>query len=75
MFPSSLRQQSGAAPRAAPACRLFATPQMDALGFGLESYDATGAWRTHRRQVPHRTRRVRYRTAGRSGDRSNSNRY
>ena len=27
---------------------------MDPLGFGLENYDAVGAWRTHGRQVPDR---------------------
>jgi hypothetical protein len=32
--------------RAKPACAVCHN-QMDALGFGLESYDATGAWRTH----------------------------
>jgi hypothetical protein len=32
--------------RANPACA-SCHDQMDPLGFGLESYDATGAWRTH----------------------------
>lgn len=32
--------------RANPACAVCHT-QMDAIGFGLENYDAAGAWRTH----------------------------
>ncbi len=39
---------------------------MDPIGFGLENYDAVGAWRTHGRQVPDRV----FRHAARTGRRS-----
>ena len=42
---SSLREQLEQH-RKNPACAVCHN-QMDALGFGLESYDASGAWRTH----------------------------
>jgi hypothetical protein len=37
--------------RASPSCSVCHN-QMDPLGFGLESYDATGAWRTHDGKFP-----------------------
>ncbi len=37
--------------RARPACAVCHS-QMDALGFGLENYDAAGAWRTHEGKFP-----------------------
>jgi hypothetical protein len=37
--------------RARPACAVCHT-QMDAIGFALENYDATGAWRTHEGRFP-----------------------
>ncbi|MGH9674815.1 MAG: DUF1592 domain-containing protein [Bryobacteraceae bacterium] len=37
--------------RARPACAVCHN-QMDALGFGLENFDATGAWRTHDGKFP-----------------------
>ena len=47
---SSLRQQLEQH-RAKPACAVCHV-QMDAIGFGLESYDAAGAWRTHDGKFP-----------------------
>ena len=47
---SSLREQLEKH-RARPACAVC-HDQMDALGFGLENYDATGAWRTHDGKFP-----------------------
>ncbi len=37
--------------RARPACAVCHN-QMDAIGFALENYDATGAWRTHEGKFP-----------------------
>lgn len=46
----SLRQQMEQH-RANPACAVCHT-KMDAIGFGMESYDAAGAWRTHEGKFP-----------------------
>jgi hypothetical protein len=37
--------------RANPACAVCHM-QMDPIGFGLENYDAAGAWRDHERKFP-----------------------
>ncbi|MDX1984402.1 MAG: DUF1592 domain-containing protein [Bryobacteraceae bacterium] len=47
---ASLRQQMEQH-RQNPACAVCHT-QMDAIGFSLESYDASGAWRTHDGKFP-----------------------
>ena len=59
--PRRCASSSSSIGRIRPARRAIA--RMDPLGFGLENFDAIGAWRDHGRQVSDRRHRARCRTA------------